>query len=140
MLYEPPIAVPAKRLAGLDELVAEGDQGEALEAFLGSAGAPPEQLAAIRSSPAWPILLEAVPALPRELHAAAAWRHPRGPIDVPALFLHGADTRAASTSTAWKRSRPRFRTIAASSIPGQQHIAHVFAAEAVAARVADFLR
>ena len=78
VLYEPPIAVRGGDwLKSMDELVARGDLDAALEGFLRSAGAPGEQFDAIRSSPAWPSLLDAVPALPRELHACAGWRHPR---------------------------------------------------------------
>jgi pimeloyl-ACP methyl ester carboxylesterase len=138
VLYEPPIAVKEDGLKDLDELVARGDLDAALEGFLRSAGAPNEQFDAIRSSPAWPALLDAVPALPRELHACAAWRHPRGPIDVPALFLLGADTKSRVYLKGLDDLQAAFPKTRGELIPGQRHIAHVFAAKAFADLVADF--
>jgi pimeloyl-ACP methyl ester carboxylesterase len=138
VLYEPPIAVKREWVRGLDELVARGDLGAALEGFVRSAGAPDEQFDAIRSSPAWPALLDAVPALPRELHACAAWRHPRGPIDVPALFLLGADTKSLVYLKGLDDLQAAFPNSRAELIPGQRHFAHIFAAETLADLVADF--
>jgi pimeloyl-ACP methyl ester carboxylesterase len=138
VLYEPPIAVREDRVPGLDELVASGDLDAALEGFLRSAGAPAEQLDAIRSSPAWPVLLDAVPALPRELHAGVAWQHPRGPIDVPVLFLQGADTNSRVYLEGLGNLQAVFPNRRAELIPGQRHIAHVFAAETFADLVANF--
>jgi pimeloyl-ACP methyl ester carboxylesterase len=138
VLYEPPIGVKGERLAGLDELVARGDHEAALEAFLRSAGAPGGQFDAIRASAAWPTLLDAVPALPRELHAAAAWRHPRGPIDVPTLFLLGADTRSPIYLEGLADLHAAFPNRRDGLIPGQRHLAHAFAAEAFANLVTDF--
>jgi pimeloyl-ACP methyl ester carboxylesterase len=139
VLYEPPIAVRGGDwLKSMDELVARGDLDAALEGFLRSAGAPAEQFDAIRSSPAWPALLNAVPALPRELRACAGWRHPRGPIDVPALFLRGADTKSPIYLEGLDDLQARFPNHQSELIPGQRHFAHVFAPEPFAGLVADF--
>ncbi len=138
VLYEPPIAVRAEWLTSLDELVAQGDLSGALEGFLGSAGVPAAQFDAIRSSPAWPTLLDAVPALPRELRACAAWQHPRGPIDVPTLFLQGGDTKGGAYLDGLEALKAAFPNHRDELIPGQHHIAHVFAAEAFAGLVGDF--
>jgi pimeloyl-ACP methyl ester carboxylesterase len=139
VLYEPPIGVTGERLAGLDELVARGELDAALEGFLAGAGAAPEQLATIRSSPAWDSLLPAVPLLPRELRAATEWRHPAGPIDVPTLFLIGEDTASGVYLDGLDDLRAAFPHHRTEVIPGQKHIAHVFAAEAFAERIAAFL-
>jgi len=138
VLYEPPIGVEEERLADLDELIARGDHEAALEAFLRNAGAPDRQFDAIRSSAAWPTLLDAVPALPRELHAASAWRHPPGPIDVPTLFLQGADTKSPIYLEGLADLQAAFPNRRDELIPGQRHFAHVFAAEAFANLVTDF--
>ncbi|HEV2811925.1 MAG TPA: alpha/beta fold hydrolase [Solirubrobacteraceae bacterium] len=139
VLYEPPIAVKEHRsLTALEELVARGELSAALEGFLRSAGAPDEQLSAIRSSPAWPVLLDAVPALPRELAASTRWRHAKGPIDVPTLFLVGADTTSPVYLEGLDELQAVFTDSRRELLGGQQHIAHVFAAEAFAALVADF--
>ena len=138
VLYEPPIAVTGERLAGLDALVAKGDLDTALEGFLRSAGAPDEQFDLIRSSPAWPVLLDAMPALPRELHACVAWRHPSGPIDVPTLFLLGGDTTSRVYLDGLDDLKAAFPQHRSELLPAQRHIGHVFAAETFAGIVADF--
>jgi pimeloyl-ACP methyl ester carboxylesterase len=138
VLYEPPIAVREDRLAALDELVAAGRLDEALEGFLRAAGAPDDQLRLIRSSPIWPVLLDAVPGLPRELHAASGWRHPPGPIEVPTLYLLGAETTSPVYLDGVDELQAAFTDVRQELIPGQQHVGHVFAAEAFARLVGDF--
>jgi pimeloyl-ACP methyl ester carboxylesterase len=138
LFYEPPVAVRDERLAGLEDLVERGELDAALEAFLAGAGAPPDQLAMIRSSPAWPVLLDAVPAVPRELRAAAAWRHPAGPIDVPALFLLGGDTDNPVYTEGLDDVRAAFPDNRLERIAGQRHIAHVFAAEELSGLIKGF--
>ena len=138
VLYEPPIAVSEDRLGGLDELVAAGNLDIALEGFLRAAGTSDEQFRLIRSSPAWPVLIDAVPGLPRELRAATAWRHPPGPIDVPTLFLVGGETTSPVYLDGLDDLRAAFIDSRREPIPGQQHVGHVFAAEAFAALVTDF--
>ena len=140
VLYEPPIAVREHRpVERLKEMLAAGEADAAMEGFLASAGAPPEQLATLRSSPAWPVLLDALPALPRELDAASGWRPPAGPIDIPTLFLLGADTDNAVYLDGIEDLRAAFRNHRSETIPGQKHVAHVFAAEAFAERIGAFL-
>lgn len=138
VLYEPPIAVRAESLPGIDELIGRADHEAALDAFLRSAGASRRQINVIRSSRAWSSLLEAVPPLSRELHAAAAWRSPGGPIDVPALFLLGADTESSVYLEGLDELQAAFREHRTERIPGHRHFAHVFAAEDFAKRVAAF--
>jgi pimeloyl-ACP methyl ester carboxylesterase len=138
VLYEPPIGVTEARARTIDPLVERGDLDAALEAFLRGAGTPDDQMTAIRSSPAWPVLLDAMPALPRELHAAAAWRNPEGPIEVPLLYLLGGDTDSPSYLDGLDELLTAFPDVRRETLPGQRHIGHVFAAEDFAALVADF--
>jgi pimeloyl-ACP methyl ester carboxylesterase len=138
VIYEPPIAVKADRIGAVDELVAAGRLDTALEGFLRAAGTSDEQLALIRASPAWPVLLNAMPALPRELHACTEWRNPAGPIDVPTLLLLGADTRGDAYLDGLDELKAAFTDLRQESIPGQMHVGHVFAAEAFAGFVRDF--
>jgi pimeloyl-ACP methyl ester carboxylesterase len=138
VLYEPPIAISGEGLDRLDRLVANGELDAALGGFLRNAGATAEQLDVIRSSPAWPVLLDAMPVLPRELHAATEWRTPAGPIAVPALFLLGADTTGRVYLDGLDDLHAAFPDHRTESIAGQLHIAHVFAAEAFANLVAGF--
>lgn len=137
VLYEPPIAVREDRVVGLEELVAD-DRDGAVEAFLRSAGIPDDQLDAIRSSGAWPVLLDAVPALPRELRACAAWRNPRGPIPVPTLFLLGGDTDNPVYLDGLDELQAAFPEARRDLIPAQRHAGHVFAAETFADLIAGF--
>lgn len=137
VVYEPPIAVREDRVVGLEELVAS-DKDAAVEAFLRSAGIPGDQLDAIRSSPAWPVLLDAVPALPRELRACAAWRNPEGPIRLPALFLLGGETDNPAYLDGLDELQAMFPEARRELIPGQRHAGHVFAAEAFADLIASF--
>jgi pimeloyl-ACP methyl ester carboxylesterase len=140
VLYEPPIAVRKHRpVERLKEMLAAGEADAAMEGFLASAGTPPEQLATIRSSQAWPVLLDALPALPRELDAAAEWRSPAGPIDIPTLFLLGANTDNPVYLDGIGDLRAAFRHHRSETIPGQKHVAHVFAAEAFAELIGAFL-
>ena len=137
VLYEPPIAVREDRVVGLEELVAN-DKDAAVEAFLRSAGIPSDQLDAIRSTPAWPVLLDAVPALPRELRACAEWRNPQRPIKVPTLFLLGGDTDNPAYLDGLDELQATFPEARRELIPGQRHAGHVFAAEIFTDLIASF--
>jgi pimeloyl-ACP methyl ester carboxylesterase len=137
VLYEPPIAAREDRVVRLEELVAN-DKDAAVEAFLRSAGIASDQLDAIRSSPAWPVLLDAVRALPRELRACAAWRNPEGPIPVPTLFLLGGETDNRVYLDGLDELEAAFLEARRELIAGQRHIGHVFAAELFADLIAGF--
>jgi len=140
VLYEPPIGVRDEDfIRGAEEVVARGDLDAALESFLRGAGAPPEQLDAIRTSPAWPVLLDAAPAIPRELRAARGWQHPVGPIDVPVLFLVGGETQSPVYLDGLDSVQAAFPGARRELIADQRHIAHVFAVEAFADLLLDFL-
>jgi pimeloyl-ACP methyl ester carboxylesterase len=138
VVYEPPIAVPPDGAAALGSLVDRGEIDEALAAFLRGAGTPDDQLEAIRSSPAWPVLRDAMPALPRELHAATGWRNPRGPIPVPTLYVLGGDTDAPSYLDGLDELLAAFPDLRRATLAGQRHVGHVFAAETFAGLVSEF--
>ena len=138
LIYEPPIAISERGLPALDRLIASGDHGAALETFLRFAGAAQEQRHAIRSSPAWPSLVATVPVLSRELHAGAAWRSPRGPIDVPTLWLQGTDTKSPTYLEGLEDLQGAFPDMRQELIPHQSHFGHVFAPEIFASLVASF--
>lgn len=138
VLYEPPIGVEARGLEALDGLIARGDLDLALKGFLAMAGTSEEQLEAIQSSAAWPTLVDAVPALPRELRACAAWTHPEGPIEVPTLFLRGAKTTSSFYLDGFDGLAAAFSQAQLATIPDQLHVAHVFAAPVFSELVASF--
>lgn len=139
VLYEPPIGVRAEFLAGVEEAVARGAHDEVLERFLSAAGVRDRELEAIRSSPAWPVLLDAVPAIPRELSAGSEWKPSPAPIDVPLLYLIGAETVSPAYLDGLGDLLAAFPDHRRTAIAGQLHIAHVLAAEEFAGLVADFL-
>jgi pimeloyl-ACP methyl ester carboxylesterase len=138
VLYEPPIAVQPAWLEGLEDRVAAGDLDDALEAFLRAAGTSDEQLEMIRNSPAWPTLLEAVPSLPRELRACTLWRVPESPIDVPTLFLLGAETKSPAYLEGLDTLLAAFTDLRQEKIKDQMHVAHIFDVERFADRIASF--
>ncbi len=138
VLYEPPIGVEARGLDALDGLIARGELDLALRGFLAMAGTSEEQLEAIQSSAAWPTLLDAVPTLPRELRACAAWTHPAGPIDVPTLFLRGERTESPFYLHGFGGLEAAFSRVRRATIPDQLHVAHVFAAPVFSELVANF--
>ena len=137
VLYEPPIAVRPTFLDRMEELVAQGETETVLAAFLAGAGVL-EHVELIRASRAWPVLLDAVPALPRELRAASRWRNPETPIDVPTLFLRGGDTTSVAYLDTFEDLQAAFTDSRLELLPGQTHVAHVLAAEAFAAAVTEF--
>jgi hypothetical protein len=96
-------------------------------------------MALLRSSPAWPVLLEAVPFVPRELDACARWRNPTGPIEVPMLFVLGSETTSPSYLDGLDELLAAFPDLRRATLEGQMHIGHVFAADRFAALLLDFL-
>lgn len=139
VLYEPPLGLRLEDAEALDRIVAAGDLEGALAAFLTGAGVRPDELEVIRSSAAWPVLLTAVPALPRELMAIATWQYPAGPLEVPVLFVLGGETHNAAYLHGLDDLLATFPSLRRATIAGQQHIAHVLAAEEFAGLVADFV-
>jgi pimeloyl-ACP methyl ester carboxylesterase len=139
VLYEPPIGVPLHQAEKLGQVVATGDLDGALSLFLAAAGVRPDELEAIRSSPAWPVLLTAMPALPREMVGAATWQYPPGPLEVPVLFLLGGETRSPAYFDGLDDLLATFPALRRATIAGQQHIGHVLAAQEFAGLVADFV-
>jgi pimeloyl-ACP methyl ester carboxylesterase len=138
VIYEPPIGVTGYRVEKLDELVAAGELEKVLERFLRDAGTPDDQLAAIRSSPAWPVLLDAVPPMPREMRACVDWRNPSGPIAASTLYVRGSETTSPSYLRGLDELLAAFPDIRCEEIAGQMHIGHVFAAGEFARLVAGF--
>lgn len=138
VLYEPPINVRPNFLDAMEARVAAGDHDEVLTAFIRGTGVPEAQVELIRASRAWPVLLNAVPSLPRELRAASRWQNPEGPIDVPTLFLRGGDTDSVAYLDTFDALEAAFPDSRLQILPGQTHIAHILAAEEFARAVTEF--
>lgn len=70
MLYEPPVAlqpVESDAVANMEKALAAKDYAELVTAFLrDQIRVPPDNIARMKSSPIWPIVLDISPTLPRE--------------------------------------------------------------------------
>ncbi len=148
-LYEgwPPVnpealAPKPDKVERIEALLAAGEREAALElAYLEVLGVSVEELATLRSQPAWPARVAAAHTLPREGRAIAATRFdPRqaARVAVPTLLLIGSE------SPTWKHEAG----IVADALPdariavleGQAHAADLFAPELVAEALLGFLR
>ena len=98
VLYEPGlgIAYPPGSIEEIEAAVAAGDLETALLAVLtGVVGMTREEIAALRSSPRWPVLLAGVPTVPRECRAEHSWVYRPGLVDgisAPTLLLAGSES------------------------------------------------
>lgn len=138
VLYEPPISVPHAWARALSDRIFGGEGEEVLAGFLAAVGMTEDQVGAVRSSPAWRVLLGTVPTLARELLSAVAWPRPAGPVSVPVLYLLGAESTNRAYLDGLDNVLALFGDVTVERIPGQQHVAHVFAPEAFADRIAAF--
>jgi pimeloyl-ACP methyl ester carboxylesterase len=112
-LYEPPFfvddshpALPKDYVAHLDELIATGRRGDAVEYFMTAAvGMPPEAFAPMRSDPMWPALQAVAHTLPYD-NAIMGDTMSRSPeplrrwatITIPTLVMDGG------ASPTWQRN------------------------------------
>lgn len=104
ILYEPPgivagIAARAAGVAKMEQALAANDRDEVVRCFLiDQIGAPPEVLAAFKSSPVYPIVLQIASTLPRESRTVNAYHAVPGRPGVwktPTVLLLGSETKGA---------------------------------------------
>lgn len=122
--YEPPWkgvpGVPFPDPAELSALVAAGDRGGAVEAFMtGAAGVPPEAVAGMRQSPDWAWFEAFAHTLPYDVAITGAPSVPAerlARISVPTLVVDGgdspADMRSAAAGAAAAIPGARYETLA----------------------------
>ncbi len=122
----------------LDALLAEGRRGDAMALFMMLVGMPPEHLAQVQQSPAWPIFERVAPTLAYDAailgEEAAVPCEQAARLRIPALVMAG------------EASYPFMRTTAAAlahAIPGGRYQVlegqtHEVAAEALAPALIDF--
>jgi pimeloyl-ACP methyl ester carboxylesterase len=132
LLYEPGLGSSSSdalnaAIEAVESAVAAGDMEQALVVALKEVvELTDEEIAYVRSSPAWPARLAAVPLLPREVRAELDWVYRPGQFDAigaPTVLLAGADSPLAQQEVTQR---------AAAAIPGAQirvleghaHIAH----------------
>ena len=145
VLYEPPLGFvrwPAAVVGRLEALLAAGRRDALLEAFLAEvAGLPADQIALMRSLPAWEGRLAAAHTIPREerVNREYAFDPARfGAVRVPTLLLSGGHSppafRAAADAVAAALPDCHIAVM-----PGQRHAAMDTATERFTAEVLDFL-
>lgn len=132
ILYEPPIQVGGAELdvdaeiAAVERLVDRDEPERALHMFVRDIPRlPPDEIEEIRSSPVWAEMVDAAPALPRELRAISEYRFDPARFEivtVPTLLLTGSESpplyRAATTAVDDALPNSRITTF-----EGEQHLA-----------------
>ncbi len=101
VLYEPGLgfSCPDEAIEAVETAIVAGDrEGALLAALAGIFELTEDEIAFVRSSPAWPARLAAVPVLPREIRAETGWFNEPGQFDAitaPSLLLAGSDSPPA---------------------------------------------
>ena len=142
--YEPgPASLPSQDIDRLQRLLDAGDREGMVTTFLSEfAHMPDHEVAFLKASPVFPLMLTAAHTVPRELRAESAYRlNPERyqHLTVPTLLLVGQDspdfTRAAVES--WRAVLPDSRVV---GLPNQQHIAHYTAPDLLVREMLAFLQ
>jgi pimeloyl-ACP methyl ester carboxylesterase len=129
-------------MARLEAFAAADDREGLLSYFLATVvGMTPDELAAYRVGPTWPVRVDAAPTVIREMWAEAT--EEAGPeryagIPNPVLQVVGGESSALFTDGTWALDRllPNGRVVV---IPGAKHAAHHSHAELFASSVLAFL-
>jgi pimeloyl-ACP methyl ester carboxylesterase len=147
VLYEPGLGFTCsdsvlEAIEAVDTAVAAGDLESALlTALHGIVELTEDEIAFVRSSPAWPARLAAVPVLPREVRAEVDWAYQPGQFDAvkaPTLLLAGAESPPAQQE-ATQRAAAAIPDARVRTLDGHSHIAHRVDPAMVAAIVCEFV-
>lgn len=126
----------------IDTAVAAGDlEGALLTALRGIVELTEDEIDFVRSSPAWPARLAAVPVLPREVRAEVNQAYQPGQFDTvkaPTLLLAGAESPPAQQE-ATQRAAAAIPHARVRTLDGHSHIAHRVDPAMVAAIVCEFV-
>jgi pimeloyl-ACP methyl ester carboxylesterase len=146
ILYEPSMGVVVPNPQVVDRLEAfleKGDRDGLLISFFGEVvGAPPEQIAQMRSLPAWEARRAAAHTIPRELRADIAYAFDPErfrEVRVPTLVLEGGDS-SAPFKAANELVRAALPDCRVAVMPGQRHAAMDTGTELFTAEVLNFLQ
>lgn len=129
VLYEPALGCtcPDEAIEAVEMAVAAGDrEGAVLAALVGIVGLTKDEIAFVRSSPAWPARLAAVPVLPREIRAEVGWVYRPGQFDAitaRTLLLAGSDSPPAQQD-ATRRAAAAIPDAQVRVLNGHAHMAH----------------
>lgn len=145
IVYEAPALeggnIPEPVIARMETALAAGDRESVISIFCEEVvRMRPNDIAALRASPAWAARLAAAHTLPRELRAAGSFSlaaaHPEQ-VAVPTLLLHGGDSPPFFTEAMARIAQaiPHGETVV---LDGQQHVAMDTAPEMLAKAVTEF--
>jgi pimeloyl-ACP methyl ester carboxylesterase len=149
ILYEPPMAVGDHELnveegvAEMNRLLDEGEGEQALVLFLRDiAGLTTDELDELRSAPLWQDMVEAAPALPRELRAIAGYGFDAArfaDMTTPTLLLSGSESPPLykNATEAVDCALPNSRI---ATFEGQEHVAMLTATDRFVDQVLAFIR
>jgi pimeloyl-ACP methyl ester carboxylesterase len=149
ILYEPPLTLaplgPASEKITLDmeSALQANDREKIVTVFLrDQIGAPPERLAAFRSSPSWPIVLQISPTLPRESRSVNTPCDLAGRLagcGIPTTMLLGSESpaRLRESSTFVSKAIPGARLV---MLEGQGHSAMMDAPDFFAGKIVELAK
>jgi pimeloyl-ACP methyl ester carboxylesterase len=149
ILYEPPLTLaplgPAseKIMLDMESALRLNDREQIATVFLrDQIGAPPERLAAFRSSPIWPLVLQISPTLPRESRAVNTPRDLAERLagcTIPTTMLLGSESpaRLRDSSIFVSKAIPGARLV---MLEGQGHSAMMDAPDFFAGKIVELAR
>jgi pimeloyl-ACP methyl ester carboxylesterase len=148
ILYEPPLQEPVdKDLAvarKMEELIRGGEREQALVAFESEVvGLSTDEIAAMKSRPAWPGLVAGIDAQLRQMHALAGYRFDAariGGVQQPTLLLIGGNTKSPHLKQAIDSLQASLPHSTRVVLEGQEHNAMDTARDLLATAIVRFLR
>ena len=147
VLYEPPLLEPVDHSLAvaqkMERMIKEGAREQALVMFMtGIVQLSPDEVAAMKSRPAWPKLVETIDAQPRQMHALAAYRFDPTRISTvsqPTLLLTGGETTSPSIKQAINSLQTSLPHPTRVVLEGQQHNAMDSGRDGLAEAIIAFL-
>jgi pimeloyl-ACP methyl ester carboxylesterase len=149
LLYEPPVTLTPlgpeseETMLRMDRALRANDREKIVTIFLcEQIGAPPERLAAFKSSPVWPLVLQIASTLPREARAVNTPRDlaPRlARCTIPTIMLLGSETpgRMRENSIFVSQAIPGAQLV---MLEGQGHAAMMDAPNFFAEKIAELAK
>jgi pimeloyl-ACP methyl ester carboxylesterase len=143
ILYEPPrsSALPPEVLKHLQKLASDGKYDEMVAHFLlNGPKVPADQLAILRSTPFWPLLVADGESSVREWPALADLKFdPKefSDLRIPVLLITGGDSPDVYYTYELEKSLPNARVVV---IDGQEHIAQAMAPQVFVDTVTSFVK
>lgn len=149
ILYEPPMSVGDHELnveegvAAMNRLLGDGESEQALILFLCDiAGLTTDELDELRSAPLWQDMVDAAPALPRELRAIAEYTFDAArfaDMTAPTLLMSGSESPPLykDATEAVDDALPNSRV---ATFDGQEHVAMLTATDRFVDEVRAFIR